>query len=149
MIPKEPGPGLDPGVAADFRKRSCSNQTLPLTEGCGRCRVRRRILAGFRTGTSMRNARRGAMWTGRLGLVLALLAFTTFAPARAQTVALDELLSAVVHIKTAINPDGRSVANLGREREGTGIVIDNDGLILTIGYLMVEAHSAQVITARS
>jgi len=96
----------------------------------------------------MRNASRGgAIWTGRLGLILALLAFSMFAPARAQRVGLDDLLSAVVHIKTSINPDGRSVANLGREREGTGIVIDNDGLILTIGYLMVEAHSAEVITA--
>jgi S1-C subfamily serine protease len=87
------------------------------------------------------------MLTRRWGVILALLALATFAPARAQTVSLDELLSAVVHIKTSINPDGRSVANLGREREGTGIVIDNDGLIVTIGYLMVEAHSAQVITA--
>jgi serine protease Do len=52
----------------------------------------------------------------------------------------------VVHIKTFINPDGRTTENLGREREGTGIVIDSDGLILTIGYLMVEAASAEVAT---
>jgi S1-C subfamily serine protease len=96
----------------------------------------------------MRNTRRrGAMPAGWLGLIVVLAALTLAAlsPARAQTAALDELLSAVVHIKTSINPDGRSVANLGRSREGTGIVIDNDGLILTIGYLMVEAQSAEVI----
>jgi S1-C subfamily serine protease len=52
----------------------------------------------------------------------------------------------VVHIKTTINPDGRSVDTLGRERDGTGIVIDDSGLILTIGYLMVEAQGAEVIT---
>jgi len=51
-----------------------------------------------------------------------------------------------VHVKTTINPDGRSVANLGRTRDGTGIVIDDEGLVLTIGYLMVEAQSAEVIT---
>jgi S1-C subfamily serine protease len=34
---------------------------------------------------------------------------------------------------------------LGREREGSGIVIDNDGLVLTIGYLMVEAYAAEVV----
>jgi S1-C subfamily serine protease len=96
----------------------------------------------------MRNARRrGAILAGRFALfgVLAALAFVALSPARAQTAALDHLLSAIVHIKTSINPDGRSVENLGRSREGTGIVIDNDGLILTIGYLMVEAESAEVI----
>jgi len=97
----------------------------------------------------MRNAiRRGAIPTGIPGLIIILssLLVAALSPARAQTVSLDELLSAVVHIKTSINPDGRSVANLGRNRDGTGIVIDDDGLILTIGYLMVEAESAEVIT---
>ena len=58
----------------------------------------------------------------------------------------DELLSSVVRIKTYINPDGRTVDSLGMERDGSGIVIDDSGLILTIGYLMVEAHAAEVIT---
>src|SRR5436190_391545 len=48
--------------------------------------------------------------------------------------------------KTVINPDARTTQNLGREREGSGIVIDDNGLVLTIGYLMVEAHAAEVIT---
>jgi S1-C subfamily serine protease len=39
------------------------------------------------------------------------------------------------------------VTNLGREREGSGILIDENGLVLTIGYLMVEAHAAEVITS--
>jgi S1-C subfamily serine protease len=65
-------------------------------------------------------------------------------PAHAASV--DELVAAVVRIKTFINPDGQTVQALGREREGSGIVIDEDGLILTIGYLMVEAHAAEVIT---
>ena len=38
------------------------------------------------------------------------------------------------------------MSNLGREREGSGIVIDESGLVLTIGYLMVEAHAAEVVT---
>ena len=59
---------------------------------------------------------------------------------------LDDLVSAVVRIKTFINPDGTSVSNLGREREGSGIVIDESGLVLTIGYLMVEAHAAEIVT---
>ena len=36
--------------------------------------------------------------------------------------------------------------NLGREREGSGVVIDDKGLIVTIGYLMVEAHAAEAVT---
>ena len=66
--------------------------------------------------------------------------------ARAQTLSLEDLVSGVVRIKTFINPDGRTLENLGRDREGSGIVIDDNGLILTIGYLMVEAHTAEVIT---
>jgi len=61
-------------------------------------------------------------------------------PAPAETGSLEELISAVVKIKTHINPEGRTVQGLGRDREGTGILIDADGLILTIGYLMVEAY---------
>ena len=84
------------------------------------------------------------MRTVRLrSLVLALAAVAAFVlPARAASV--EELVSAVVRIKTYINPEGQTVQSLGREREGSGIVIDEDGLILTIGYLMVEAHAAEV-----
>jgi serine protease Do len=79
---------------------------------------------------------------------LALVALVALLPLRApaETSALDQILSAVVHLKTTINPDGRTVDSLGRERDGTAIVIDNDGLILTIGYLMVEAQSAEIVT---
>jgi serine protease Do len=76
-------------------------------------------------------------------LALCVLGATVSA-ARAQS--LEELISAVVKIKTHINPEGQTVAGLGRDREGTGIVIDADGLVLTIGYLMVEAYAAEVIT---
>ncbi|MCZ7658220.1 MAG: S1C family serine protease [Xanthobacteraceae bacterium] len=65
-------------------------------------------------------------------------------PAAGQTPA--DLLGAVVGIKTFINPDARTAETLGRTREGSGIVIDEDGLVLTIGYLMVEAHAAELVT---
>jgi S1-C subfamily serine protease len=66
------------------------------------------------------------------------------AAAPAQNALLDELVAAVVRVKAHINPEGRTVQSLGRERDGSGIVIDNDGLVLTIGYLMVEAYAAEV-----
>ena len=98
-------------------------------------------------------ARRWSILLRRLrsGLLAALLALAgagtvAFPAARAQSPALTELLSGVVHLKTFINPDGRTAQSMGREREGSAIVIDSNGLILTIGYLMVEAHSAEVTT---
>ena len=97
----------------------------------------------------MRNARRlgyatAAPWS-RLLLAAALAAFASVSTATAQNARVEDLVSAVVQIKTHINPDGRTVQGLGREREGSGIVIDDDGLVLTIGYLMVEAYAAEVI----
>jgi serine protease Do len=83
----------------------------------------------------------------RQAVLIAVLAVTTSTAAPAQSTKLDDLVSAVVRIKTFINPDGTSVSNLGREREGSGIVIDESGLVLTIGYLMVEAHAAEIITS--
>jgi S1-C subfamily serine protease len=83
---------------------------------------------------------------------LSLLVAATFAvpaggPAAAQQKpSLEELVSSVVRIKSFIAPDGRTVENLGREREGSGVVIDDKGLIVTIGYLMVEAHAAEAVT---
>ena len=86
-----------------------------------------------------------------VGHACALIAATVlllpvlFASASARH-SLEELVSAVVRIKTFINPEGRTTQNLGREREGSGIVIDSSGLVLTIGYLMVEAHAAELVT---
>ena len=66
-------------------------------------------------------------------------------PARAESV--EELLGAVVKVKTFVPNDSRTAETLGREREGSGIVIDSAGLILTIGYLMVEAQGAEITGA--
>ncbi len=79
-------------------------------------------------------------------LLLAAASGSAFAQGEGMKTSTDDLLSSVVRIKTYINPDGRTVDNLGQERDGSGIVIDDDGLILTIGYLMVEAHAAEAIT---
>jgi S1-C subfamily serine protease len=103
-----------------------------------------RVATGIRHrqgGCTMRDDRRVGLVSVCLFLVMLAL---TSAPARAAS--LEELVSAVVRVKTFINPDGRTVESLGREREGSGIVIDEDGLVLTIGYLMVEAHAAEIVT---
>jgi S1-C subfamily serine protease len=58
-------------------------------------------------------------------------------------------LDAVVKLSIRAVDGARTADTLGAEREGTGIVIDDHGLILTIGYLVLEAASVLVITADS
>ncbi len=94
----------------------------------------------------MRSARLAGFLICRTILAASLMV-AVFLPAPSRAATLDELTAAVVRIKTFINPDGASVSNLGREREGSGLVIDESGLVLTIGYLMVEAHAAEVVTS--
>jgi S1-C subfamily serine protease len=53
----------------------------------------------------------------------------------------------VVKIRAKAVPNARSRSTLGPEREGTGIVIDSSGLILTIGYLIQEAESVEIAAA--
>src|SRR5688572_6889828 len=85
----------------------------------------------------------------RVLIAAAVALLVTGVSARAQTTTVEELFSAVVQLKTYINPEGRTVRGLGQQRTGSGIVIDDMGLILTIGYLMVEAHAAEVVTNSS
>src|SRR5690242_21321943 len=53
---------------------------------------------------------------------------------------LDRALSSVVGLHSIIPQDAFSAETLGTERAGNGVVID-DGLVLTIGYLITEAES--------
>ena len=53
---------------------------------------------------------------------------------------LDRVLSSVVGLHSIIPNDAFSADNLGTERAGNGVVID-DGLVLTIGYLITEAEA--------
>lgn len=65
---------------------------------------------------------------------------------------LDTILRSVVAVRSSIPDDAFTAATLGTLREGSGVVIRQDGLVLTIGYLIVEAqevwlmrHDGQVI----
>jgi S1-C subfamily serine protease len=53
---------------------------------------------------------------------------------------LDHALTSVVGLHSIIPPDAFSAETLGTERAGNGVLIDN-GLVLTIGYLITEAES--------
>lgn len=72
-------------------------------------------------------------------LILAVAPATAFAQ---KTV--DDILSAVVRVQTEIDPTARTAAVLGTERDGHGVVIDSTGLVLTIGYLILESQNITV-----
>ena len=59
----------------------------------------------------------------------------------------DELLGSVVKVSMRALPDARSNASLGAVREGSGVIIDDKGHILTIGYLVIEADAIEITTA--
>ena len=53
---------------------------------------------------------------------------------------LDRVLSSVVGLHSIVPQDAFTAETLGIERAGNGVVID-DGLVLTIGYLITEAEA--------
>src|SRR3954463_4730296 len=59
---------------------------------------------------------------------------------------LDRALDAVVLLRAAIPDDAFTAPLLGTERIGNGIVIRDDGLVLTIGYLITEASTIWLTT---
>lgn len=69
--------------------------------------------------------------------------------ARAMVDAMNQASAAVVGISVTAIEGARSVQTLGRQRSGSGVVIGSDGLILTIGYLMLEAETVEIITQAS
>ena len=53
----------------------------------------------------------------------------------------------VVKVRSKAVANARTTRTLGAQREGTGVVIDSDGLVLTIGYLVIEAETIELSTA--
>ena len=52
---------------------------------------------------------------------------------------LDRALDAVVQLRAEIPEDAFTAPILGTERAGNGVVISENGMVLTIGYLITEA----------
>jgi S1-C subfamily serine protease len=59
---------------------------------------------------------------------------------------LERALDAVVAMRVEVSEDAFTASVLGTERAGNGVVIDADGLVLTIGYLVTEAESIWLTT---
>ena len=60
--------------------------------------------------------------------------------------ALERAAEAVVGLRTTAVEDARTTSTLGSTRQGSGVVIGSDDLILTIGYLLLEVEQVEVIT---
>jgi S1-C subfamily serine protease len=90
-------------------------------------------------------------WRGLSASLLALSqAAAAAAPQSAQVQAMLDALNradaAVVGVQVTAIDGARTADTLGQERSGSGVVIGPDGLILTIGYLMLEADQIQIVT---
>jgi S1-C subfamily serine protease len=64
----------------------------------------------------------------------------------AQSLALTRAHAAVVGLNVTAIEDARSAATLGLERQGSGVVIGSDDVVLTIGYLVLEAQTVDITT---
>jgi S1-C subfamily serine protease len=59
---------------------------------------------------------------------------------------LSVALNAVVALRVEVPEDAFTASILGTERTGNGVVINDDGLVLTIGYLITEAETIWLTT---
>ena len=59
---------------------------------------------------------------------------------------LERTLKSVVGLRANVPSDAYTAGTLGTERVGNGVVIREDGLVLTIGYLITEAETVWLIT---
>jgi S1-C subfamily serine protease len=60
---------------------------------------------------------------------------------------LKRVLKSIVTIQSSIPDDAFTAQTLGDQRSGSGVVIRDNGLVLTIGYLITEAESVWLASA--
>ncbi len=89
----------------------------------------------------MRNKRCNKVPSPAAAVLALLLPIFLICNAAAQDADIRE---AVVRVETVIPGTARTANVLGPERTGSGVVIDSSGLVLTIGYIMMEAREATV-----
>ncbi|ACB94447.1 S1C family serine protease [Beijerinckia indica] len=59
---------------------------------------------------------------------------------------LEQTMSSIVSIRSRVPADAFTAGILGTERSGNGVLIDADGIVLTIGYLVTEAEEVWLTT---
>lgn len=61
---------------------------------------------------------------------------------------LDEALRSVLSLRSKVPEDAFTASTLGTDRAGHGVLIRDDGLVLTIGYLVMEAESIWLVDSK-
>lgn len=59
---------------------------------------------------------------------------------------LERAVSSVLALRARIPDDAFTAQILGTERAGNAVLIDDNGLVVTIGYLITEAHEVWLVT---
>ena len=59
---------------------------------------------------------------------------------------IDRILQSIVAVRSHVPDDAFTASGLGTLREGSGVVIGEHGLVLTIGYLITEAEEVWLTT---
>lgn len=106
-----------------------------------------RVKACFRTDQPHSVSSLAAALLGCVCLTWALLSPAQAPPPAGEGRQLTVDALSVVKVRSTAVPDARSARTLGPQREGTGVVIDSNGLVMTIGYLIIEAESVELSTA--
>ena len=81
-------------------------------------------------------------------ILLSILIFTIWGSVVMAEEGPENILNAIVKIEATVPPDARTARTLGAQRVGNGVVIDDKGHILTIGYLVIEAERIEVTGAQ-
>jgi S1-C subfamily serine protease len=92
-----------------------------------------------------RNPSAAGRWHRR-GLAM-LLALAASVPAQAQQERIDDILAAIVGVNADVPATARTAGTLGTSRTGSGVVIDGNGLVLTIGYVILESGITDIVDA--
>lgn len=66
-------------------------------------------------------------------------------PAPDAPLSVEDAFEAVVGVYASIPETARTAQTLGARRQGSGVVLDGNGLVLTIGYLILEAEAVAVV----
>ena len=77
--------------------------------------------------------------------LVVILAAAGYSPRGAAELDLDRVFEPVIALEARVPGDARSADTLGTVRGGTGIIIDGSGLVLTIGYLIMEAVEVDLL----
>lgn len=122
---KEGDAGLSPGALDDLRRLRFSRRRPSMA------------LAAMLLGVALGGAGPAAAEPGSAASAPAIAA--------EQALALQRASDAVVGVEVEAVEEAPSSETLGRLRSGSGVVIGDDGVVLTIGYLLLEADEVSLL----